>query len=161
MAYHNDIGKLGEDIACDFLIGKGLIIVSRNFRKPYGEIDIVARETPSWFGNTGRKYRFVEVKSVSYLSAGTPARASAQVGETDQSANQGVPYETPDSKRGSYRPEDNMHPQKVKRLMRVIESYILSKNIEDEWQFDVLAVFIDSKTKIAKVRHLEDIILGT
>jgi putative endonuclease len=127
MAKHNEIGHLGEDIASDFLIEKGFHIVSRNFRKPYGEIDIVARETSG-------KYRFVEVKSVSR--------------ETDR-------WES-----NSYRPEENVHPMKAKRLLRVIEAYLVSKGIEDDWQVDILGVLIDQKTKTAKVRHLENVILG-
>ena len=127
MAKHNEIGKIGEDIACDFLVSKGLKIVDRNFRRPYGEIDIVARETSG-------KYRFIEVKSVSY--------------ETGRGM-------------GAYRPEENVHPQKVKRLLKVIETYIVLKNIDHEWQFDVAVVSVDQKSKTAKVKYLEDIILGS
>src|SRR5665647_568897 len=34
-----------------------------------------------------------------------------------------------------YRPEDNMHPWKMKRLSRTIQTYLLSKNIgeDEEW----------------------------
>lgn len=34
--------RLGEDAACDFLTKKGYRIIERNFRKGYGEIDIIA-----------------------------------------------------------------------------------------------------------------------
>jgi putative endonuclease len=130
MAKHNKVGKVGEDIAVMFLEGKNLKTVERNFWRPYGEIDIISREMSG-------KYRFIEVKTVSW--------------ETDGSH---VSHE-------NYRPEENVHPQKVRRLMRIIESYILFKGIEDEWQFDIVAVFLDQKNKKAKVRHLEDVILGT
>jgi putative endonuclease len=63
MAKHNDVGILGEDIASEYLQGKGWKVVERNFRRPYGEIDIVARET-------GGLLVFVEVKTVSYGTAG-------------------------------------------------------------------------------------------
>lgn len=125
MAKHNEIGKIGEDVAAAFLKDKGMKIVSRNYRKPYGEIDIVARETSG-------VYRFVEVKTVSH---GT-------VSEDE-----------------GYRPEENVHPQKVKRLLRTIESYLISYGIETEWQFDLIAVFLDQKTKEAKVRWLKDIVI--
>lgn len=39
---HINVGKIGEDIACKFLIRKGYHVIDRNFRKKYGEIDIVA-----------------------------------------------------------------------------------------------------------------------
>ena len=52
-----DIGKSGEDIACQFLEQKGFKILDRNYRKPWGEIDIVAEKDGV--------VRFVEVKAVS------------------------------------------------------------------------------------------------
>jgi putative endonuclease len=59
-----------------------------------------------------------------------------------------------------YRPEDNMHPWKLKRLSRAIQSYILSKNLDDrEWQFDLLVVALNLKDKRARVRVVEDIVL--
>ena len=57
-------------------------------------------------------------------------------------------------------PEDNMHPWKLKRLSRTIQTYLLSKKIEDvEWQVDLLVVFLDMKNKKAKVKVVKDIIL--
>lgn len=52
-----DVGKGGEDIACQFLQSKGYRVVERNYRRKWGEIDIIAVKN-----NT---VRFVEVKAVS------------------------------------------------------------------------------------------------
>jgi putative endonuclease len=85
------------------------------------------------------KLHFVEVKTVSHLP---------------------VSYET-----DSYRPEDNIHPWKLQRLSRVIQTYLLGYkgnrgvSHETDWQFDVMMVYLDFKTMEAKVNHLEDIIL--
>lgn len=38
----NSLGQLGEDIACEYLKRKGYMLVERNFRKPWGELDIIA-----------------------------------------------------------------------------------------------------------------------
>jgi putative endonuclease len=35
-------GELGEEKACEFLKSKGYQIIKRNYRKPWGEIDIIA-----------------------------------------------------------------------------------------------------------------------
>jgi putative endonuclease len=43
-AKHLRIGRIGEDLAARWLSGHGYRIVERNFRKPYGEIDIVAQK---------------------------------------------------------------------------------------------------------------------
>ncbi len=53
-----DIGKLGEDIAAEYLKNKGYEILERNYRKPWGEIDIVAQQS--------RELVFVEVKAQKY-----------------------------------------------------------------------------------------------
>lgn len=60
-----------------------------------------------------------------------------------------------------YKPEDNMHPWKLKRLSRAIQTYLLSKKIPDEreWQVDLLVVFLDTKNKKARVKVVSDIIL--
>ncbi len=51
------IGNLGESIAVRFLQRKGFVIIERNYRKPWGEIDIIAEKAGV--------VRFVEVKAVS------------------------------------------------------------------------------------------------
>ncbi len=58
-----------------------------------------------------------------------------------------------------YRPEDNMHPWKVKRLIRTIQTYILENNIEGEWQFDLVVIHTNLSSKEACVKMLENIIL--
>jgi putative endonuclease len=60
----NPTAVLGEDAACEFLKKKGYKILERNFRKGYGEIDIIAI-----FKNI---LVFVEVKTRSSSTFGTP-----------------------------------------------------------------------------------------
>lgn len=50
-----EIGFLAENIAARYLESKGYEIVAKNYRKPWGEIDIVAR--------IGEAVVFVEVKA--------------------------------------------------------------------------------------------------
>ena len=50
-------GAVGEEIASKFLERKGYTIVEMNYRKPWGEIDIIAEKD--------RIVHFVEVKAVS------------------------------------------------------------------------------------------------
>ncbi|MGC8776234.1 MAG: YraN family protein [Minisyncoccia bacterium] len=57
MDYHIILGKTGEDIASKYLESKKYKIILRNFKKTFGEIDIVAKEK----NNT---LVFVEVKTI-------------------------------------------------------------------------------------------------
>jgi putative endonuclease len=59
-----------------------------------------------------------------------------------------------------YRPEDNMHPWKLKRISRAIQTYILGKRLDErEWQLDLLVVYLNKNTKTARVKVVSDIIL--
>lgn len=49
-------GDIGEDIACKYLINQGFRIIVRNYRKPWGELDIIADKAGA--------LHFFEVKSV-------------------------------------------------------------------------------------------------
>ena len=55
MAKHNDFGKLGEELAVNYLIGKGYEILERNWRNIHKEIDIIAKD--------GKDLVIVEVKT--------------------------------------------------------------------------------------------------
>ena len=60
-----------------------------------------------------------------------------------------------------YRPEENMHPAKLKRLHRVIKTYLLDRKVPEgkEWRVDVACVYLDFSTRKAKVEMLENVIL--
>ena len=45
MARHNQLGKWGEDLACDILVADGWAIAERNWRLGHLEIDIIAMNT--------------------------------------------------------------------------------------------------------------------
>ena len=85
------------------------------------------------------KLHFIEVKSVSHVPVS---------GETN-----------------NYKPEDNLHPWKLQRLSRVVQTYLLGYkgnigvSYETDWQFDVAIVYLDLKKMEAKVNYMEDIIL--
>lgn len=49
------VGSTGEDVACRFLAKRGFRIVERNYRKKWGEIDIIAEKNSV--------LHFVEVKT--------------------------------------------------------------------------------------------------
>ena len=129
------IGNLGEDIACKYLEGKGFIVKTRNYLKKWGEIDIVTHETNG-------KIHFVEVKTVSR--------------ENGRSTGNGLQS----IRKGQYRAEDNVHPEKLRRMRRVIQSYLLEKGDNGyNWQFDVLTVTLNMRDKTAQCLLIDDVVL--
>ncbi len=116
-------GEIGENLACQFLKQAGYRIKGRNYRRKWGEIDIIAEQ--------GNDLCFVEVKTV------TRATRSSD----------------------DYEPEDNVHPWKLKRLSRAIQTYLLDHDIPDEveWRLDVLAVYLDQAGNKLKIEWLRDV----
>ena len=58
------------------------------------------------------------------------------------------------------RPEENMHIWKMKRLRKVVETYLISSREGNvEWRFDLFIVYMDIDKKLAKVKVVENIVL--
>ena len=81
------------------------------------------------------KIHFIEVKSVSR------ERKSTKYTET-------------------YRPEENMHPLKLRRMHRTIQTYLTDREIPDDvdWQVDLVCVYLDHAKKQAGIQMMRDII---
>ena len=127
---NKEVGQIGEDIACRFLMKRGFKILDRNFLRKCGEIDVVAKKADI--------VHFVEVKTVS--------RENLKI--------------TPNSLiHETYRPEDNIHLYKIKRLKRVIQLYLIEKCISCDWQFHAITVLFDAINREANVEFLENLIL--
>ena len=70
MYKNQEIGKLGEKIACDYLIDPGYHIYQKNFRCKVGEIDIIAIDKID-----KNELVFIEVKTRCQSNFGEPIDA--------------------------------------------------------------------------------------
>lgn len=142
----HQIGKLGEDMAVAFLVKRGFGILDRNYRKKMGEIDIIAQKD--------NIIHFCEVKSVTRET----------VPENEENTDKKSLTKEKDTKRqnqGRYRPEDNVHAYKQKKISKVLQLYLLDKfkTTDREWEFSVITVEICERSKIAHVTRIPNIIL--
>jgi len=166
------IGELGEKIAEKFLKNKGFKIVDRNYTRKWGEIDIITKK--------GTKLHFIEVKTVSRITPNTTNSSNPGVEPPDSNINPAHTktltdrYGTESDKKTDidnviretknndiYRAEDNMHPWKLKRMSRAIQTYLMSNNaLEDiDWQVDLYVVKLDIINKKAVIEVVKDIVL--
>ncbi len=124
--YNHSKGNKGEDVACKFVVSKGFEIVERNYRRAWGEIDIIAKKD--------NVVHFFEVKSV-----------TSDYNET----------------LGGHKPEENVHNFKIRHIRRMIETYLEEKcdGFETDFSFHVLCVFLNMRTRRAKVEWINDLIL--
>ena len=114
MAEHNELGKLGEELAVEFLRKNGYEILETNWTFQKAEIDIIAQKE-----NT---LAVVEVKTRSSLEFGLP--------------------------------QDFVKPKKIQLLVKAINEYVVSKNLDVEVRFDIIAVHKENKS--FAIEHLKD-----
>jgi len=129
-----EVGTTGENIAVKLLEAKGYSILIRNYWKKWGEIDVIAQK--------GDIIHFVEVKTIS------DKRTQEQVTRDE------VTHETYDR----YTPEDNMHPKKIERLHRAINSFLIENKYEGEWQLDLIAITLILKDRKAQYVLYENVL---
>ena len=106
----------------------------------------------------GHHIHFVEVKSVSARRGDV---SDETISHETSSRQKALAYIRKRGPKDRYRPEDNVHANKIKRLGRIIQTYLSGQHVSDEtvWQFDVATVYIDESRKKAKINLMENIIL--
>jgi putative endonuclease len=126
---HIIIGQLGEDIICGYLKNRGFRVVLRNYRKKWGEIDVVAEKN--------NVLHFVEVK------AGGKDWEFKKDGEEDYRPEDHINYNK---------------KERMKRVIQtyLMEHNI---GQEKEWTVDVAVVLIDTEKKKANVKLLKSVLL--
>ena len=100
MAAHNELGKLGETLAVEFLQKNGYTILETNWTWQKAEIDIIAQKE-----NT---LAIVEVKTRSSIDFGLP--------------------------------QDFVKPKKIQLLVKAVNEYVVSNNLDIDVRFDIIAI---------------------
>jgi len=115
MATHNELGKIGEEIAVQYLLRSGYTILRRNFFFDKAEIDIIAQKET-------HTVVMVEVKT----------RNSDFFGD----------------------PQSFVTPAKIKFLVKAANEYIVSKDLDVEVRFDIIAIL--KNERVEKLEHFEN-----
>jgi putative endonuclease len=122
------LGRWGESLADDYLRERGYVIVARNFRTPYGEIDLVACQEvydPGADSGSSMVMVFVEVKT----------RASGTFGY----------------------PEESITARKREHLLASAQAYIQQHpDAPGDWRIDVIAIRRYKSGKAPSIVHFEN-----
>lgn len=114
MAEHNELGKLGEELAVEYLQKEGYEILETNWVFQKAEIDIIAKKAET--------IAVIEVKTRSSIDFGLP--------------------------------QDFVNPKKIQLLVKAINEYIISNDLDAEVRFDIIS--IQKIEKNFKIEHLID-----
>ena len=114
MAEHNELGKLGEELAVDFLQKNGYEILETNWVFQKAEIDIIAQKDNMLVA--------VEVKTRSSIDFGLP--------------------------------QDFVKQKKIQLLVKAINEYVVSNDLDVEVQFDIIA--INKEEKDFNIEHIKN-----
>lgn len=114
MAEHNELGKLGEELAVNYLQKNGYSILETNWIFQKAEIDIIAQKE--------NILAIVEVKTRSSIEFGLP--------------------------------QDFVKPKKIQLLVKAVNEYVVSNNLDATVRFDIIA--INKEKSNFKIEHIED-----
>lgn len=126
-----EVGQIGENCAATYLERHGYKVIDRNYRKKYGEIDIVATKRGI--------LHFVEVKST------TEAHVTRESNDDDD-------YEAEEN-------VHPWKLKRLRRVIEVylLSKYPNDEDEEPDWQLDVVTVQVDREARVGRVCILEDI----
>lgn len=134
MTQKSEFGKEGEDIAAEYLIKQGFKIIDRNYRKPWGEIDIIC-QAPD------KTLVFVEVKTVRQYGDSSAMPDDRQANNPQLMA------------------EDQLTKSKLARLIRTASLYSGQNEkliIENKgWRIDLIALTFNNER--VDIKHYENI----
>ena len=114
MAEHNELGKLGEELAVDFLQKAGYEILETNWTFQKAEVDIIALKD--------EVLAIIEVKTRSSIEFGSP--------------------------------QDFVKPKKINLLVKAINEYVITNDLDATVRFDIVAIYKENKE--FKIDHIED-----
>lgn len=127
MPDRKEVGRLGEDVACQYLARRGFRIIERNYLRSWGEIDIIAEKDGV--------VRFIEVKTLSRENLDDISREM-----------------------NDYRPEEQVHPAKLRKVARTAEMYMNGAEDGRDYQIDVVGVYLDIRRRKARCRLYEQVL---
>ncbi len=123
MSQHNQVGKIGEDLAREYLEKNGYKILEQNYRTKYAEIDLVALG-PS--GPTGEAQNFLK-RFFQRKNSLVFVEVRTKIGENWGS------------------PEDTLNKQKLWKVLQNAKAYSAFKDWQGPARIDAVCIVLSAK----------------
>ena len=133
MATHNELGSWGEELAADYLQGKGYTILERDWHSGHRDIDIIALD--------GETVVFVEVKTRRNRLFTEPEDAEVKTRRN----------------RLFTEPEDAIDYQKLRNLRAAMNHYVKFQRLQQEIRLDVVTVVGTPDNGTPAITHIQDV----
>ena len=125
------LGQMGEAWAARLLTEAGLVIVERNWRCAYGELDLVAEEVAPDYVQGGEQVTWLVVVEVRIRRGSRFGTARASV-----------------------------TPAKQAKVRMVAAAYVQAVQWTGPWRIDVVAIQLDAQGRLVESVHLRHAVTG-
>jgi len=126
------LGRWGESLAVDYLRQRGYLILERNARTPYGEIDLVTRQDA--------------IQGLSPLEAAPPRSLVTVFVEVKTRSSDSFGF-----------PEEAITPRKKAHLLSAAQAYLQSHpELDGDWRVDVIAIQRSNASREPTILHFEN-----
>ena len=127
----DNVWKIGEKMAREYLENKGYKIIEQNYRTKYSEIDIIVKK---------------------------PARHSLRHQALAGGDNILVFVEVrTKTSRDFVSPEESINQKKLKKLYWNAETYVANKKYKGRYRVDAICIVLNSDNAVEKIEHYKEI----
>jgi len=129
MSQHNEVGKIGEDLARKYLEKEGYKILEQNYKTKYAEIDLVALRQAQ-----GKLGKFLQSPTLVFVEVRT------KVGENFGS------------------PEDTINKAKLWKVLQNVKSYAGFNKWQGPQRIDAICIVLKNDFSVSRLTHHENIV---
>ena len=145
-----ELGNLGEDLACGYLVKNGYKILGRNCVLGIGEIDIIAVEKPARLNKIFQILNSAQKQNLFNRVKGLFIKDYKVIHFVEVKALEGLTFQC-------FYPEEHVNYKKQNKYKRLVEIWLEKNKFPQNYpcQVDIVAVSIDNGKK--EIKHFENI----